>query len=238
MTIFRFSRKPAPDAATLPDWMLTFHPGQLLTTFPYESEYGKIIQVGMMNAERLYARNLLQELDEKNVDGSIVEFGVFNGDWLETLIDAREAIKSPRDVWGFDSFEGLPNTTEHDLDCWKQGDYAYDYELVAKRLRANERPWLNLKKGWFADTLPQSVSLSNIAYARIDCDLYGPTVECLDFLTDRLSDGAILVFDDWTYDASKGETKAFIEWLAKNRRMQPEFLAANSIGHFYFRMRV
>jgi len=56
-------------------------------------------------------------------------------------------------------------------------------------------------------------AVREIALARIDCDLYAPAVECLDYLAGRLSDQSVLVFDDWTFDLAKGETRAFAEWL-------------------------
>jgi len=190
----------------------------------------------MMRAEHMYARHLLTELESRSVPGAIVEFGVFTGSWLQTLADIREDLGSSREIWGFDSFEGLPATTEHDLSCWKRGDYAADFGTVSRLLKADERDWLKLRKGWFSETLLLSSELDSIAYARIDCDLYEPAVECLDFLTNRLSNGAILVFDDWTHNPSKGETKAFFEWAARAPELSFQFLAANSISHFYFRV--
>ena len=43
---------------------------------------------------------------------------------------------------------------------------------------------------------------------------------------DRLVDGAILVFDDWTYRTDKGETKAFYPWAQRQTHLRFEFLFA------------
>lgn len=212
----------------------------LVTSFPADSPWGEAVNEAMVRAERDYVRHLLDELDRNRVSGDIVEFGVFDGVWLSHLAACRDLLTVPRSVWGFDSFEGLPAPRpDDDLDCWHQGQYAADYDDVARRLQVHDRPWLFLEKGWFneAFTRPHVQAVRSIAFARIDCDLYQPAVECLDYLTDRLSDGAVLVFDDWTYDPAKGETKAFLEWKAAHPAIETDFLLANSRGHLYFRVR-
>lgn len=225
---------------TLPDWaaLLPKPQSELVSTFSVSTRFGQIINLAMMGAEREYCGHLLAELDRNNIEGDIVEFGVFDGGWLETIANFCEKLNSPRKLYGFDSFEGLPEGTEHDLNCWEKGQFAADYEVVCARLKTKERPWINLRKGWFSDTLPKEHGLDRIAYARIDCDLYSAAVECLEFLSARLVHGAILVFDDWTYNEDKGETKACYEWLVRNPKVSLEFLAANSIGHFYFKTHI
>lgn len=203
------------------------------------TEYYDIVHQAMMRAEFAYARDLLRGLHADGVDGAIVEFGVAEGDWLSKLIDLSEEIGMHRPILGFDSFQGLPApSAKDDLDCWTEGQYAADYDSVCGRLRVRERENVKLYKGWFKDTLQlkEVQSIENVAFVRIDCDLFQPAVECLEFLTDRLSDGAILVFDDWTYDLGKGETKAFRKW-ARSSGMSFDFLCNNLNGHFYMRVR-
>jgi hypothetical protein len=144
-----------------------------------------------------------------------------------------------RDVYGFDSFEGLPKPDiAHDHEFWKEGMYAARIEDVKAYLKCSENPNVKLIKGWFSDTLKQAEAnnIKQIAFARIDCDLYHPTVECLDYLKDRLVDNAILVFDDWMFDLRVGETKAFYEWLP-NSGWKFDFLLINSWVHLFLRAR-
>ena len=56
------------------------------------------------------------------------------------------------------------------------------------------------------------------------------------YLDGRLSDGAILVFDDWTFDPAKGEMQAFAEWVERAPPYRFEFLCFNSIGHLHMRV--
>ena len=67
--------------------------------------------------------------------------------------------------------------------------------------------------------MPAVVEPRQVAIAWVDCDLYASTVPVLDFLTDRLAQGAILLFDDWFCfkgDPTVGEAKACAEWLERN----------------------
>lgn len=191
-----------------------------------------------MDAERSFARQLLDEFDRNKVVGDIVEFGVAGGGWLGVLADWRESAGSPRRMFGFDSFEGLPDTTSADLDCWSKGMYAYDIETVGKNLKVDSRPWLELHKGWFSDSLRRDAAqqITQIAYARIDCDLHASTLDCLAYLSSRLVDQGLLVFDDWTYDPAKGETRSFLEWLLSlGNNWSFETLLENPLGHVYLR---
>ena len=53
--------------------------------------------------------------------------------------------------------------------------------------------------------------------------MYESTIVVLDFVTDLLVQGSILVFDDWFYNQGRkdrGEQKAFYEWAARNPQLE------------------
>ncbi len=211
----------------------------LASSWSTQEKWGQLLNIRMMEIEYEYAKSLLEQLRDRGIAGDIVEFGVFEGHWLERLVEMSETIDARREVWGFDSFEGLPDTSaRHDLACFTKGQFAAGFDAVCQRLDVANRAHVHLVQGWFCDTLgaPAAAAVRRIAYARIDCDLYQPTVECLEFLSDRLVDGAILVFDDWTYRTDKGETKAFYPWAQRQTHLRFEFLCFNSIGHLYMRV--
>jgi Macrocin-O-methyltransferase (TylF) len=178
------------------------------------------------------------EVHGKGVQGAIVEFGIFHGHMLGQLLDACDQLGDKRDVFGFDSFEGLSEPSQKDdYDSWKKGDYAAGFDEVAAFLKLASRPNLTLVKGWVEDTLIKSpaTAIDKIAYARIDVDIYPPTVDCLNYLSHRLVDGAILVFDDWCFATEKGETKAFYEWVPSVPHLRFEFLGSCT-SRFYMRV--
>ena len=145
----------------------------------------------------------------------------------------------PRRVYGFDSFEGLSEPhPEHDHPFWKKGQYACSFEQVSQNLPTAQRPRIKLVKGFFEKSLrgPEAQLAERFCYARIDCDIYPPALECLRYLPHRLVDGAILVFDDWPHARGLGEQLALEEWIPTVPHLEFEFLFYGSIGHFYTRV--
>jgi len=208
------------------------------SSFSLGTEWGSRINDAMWMVEKDYAKSLLKELVSNGVPGAVVEFGVFQGGWLEHLLSVLDELGETRPVLGFDSFEGLPAPSEADEGMgWNEGDFQAPFDAVAARLKLSERPHLKLIEGWFCDTigLPEA-QVDQIAYARVDGDLYESAVDTLSYLDGKLADGSILVFDDWTFHPEKGETKAFFEW-APNCSYTFESLGFFSIGHLYLRVR-
>lgn len=203
-------------------------PYPLALSFGWEDEWGKKFLTLLMPLIVAFEQSLIREIASNHVSGAVAEFGVFEGYMLNNLIEECEKIGYQPNIYGFDSFQGLSEPSEtDDYPAWKAGQYAADYDSVCRALQLEKRPQVKLIKGFFAESLkrPEAQAIDAIAYARIDCDIYPPTVDCLDFIGPRLSNGAILVFDDWVFDIHKGETKAFYEWLPKVPHLKFEFIA-------------
>lgn len=206
-------------------------------SFHMSTPWGNIVQNAMVEAEYALAKALLAEIHHSNVPGAVVEFGLYEGRWLEYLLIEMEKLGMERRVLGFDSFEGLPELSSADEGMgWEKGQYSAAYEQVAARLNLSGRPNLTLHRGWFKDTigLPEA-AIDRVAYARVDGDLYLSAVDSLRYLSGRLSDKSILVFDDWTFDENKGETKAFFEW-ASSSGYSFKCLGFFSLGRLYMRV--
>jgi len=181
----------------------------LATNFSPESKVGRAANTALHQIATELCCDLLNEAPP----GAVTEFGVFAGRWLSDMLAHMEATGRQREIYGFDSFEGLPPPdAENDSEGWREGEYAARLEDVERALSAATRPHLHLVKGWFSDTLPQT-DVRSIAFAKIDCDLYEPAKQCLAYLARRMADGGVLMFDDWTHVANTGETKAFMEWV-------------------------
>lgn len=172
-------------------------------------------------------RDLYDKLELDAVPGVLIEFGVADGYWLSAMLDHMEKTNTIRGTWGFDSFEGLPVPHPvYDGPKWKQGQFATGLDRAQSAVRADCRPHVRLMKGWFQETLRSSTAqeIGQVAFAKIDCDLYESSVECLRFLDDRLSDGAVLMFDDWTHSLAYGETRAFVEWARSTPQYRFELI--------------
>ncbi|SAK84314.1 Demethyldecarbamoylnovobiocin O-methyltransferase [Caballeronia calidae] len=135
-------------------------------------------------------------------DGLVCEFGVFSGKSINHIASHVDRV-----VYGFDSFEGLP---ERWRDGFDRGFFKVD------RLPKVEKNVV-LIKGWFDKTLPEFVKnqTKDVAFLHIDCDLYSSTKVIFENLGGRIKPGCIIVFDEYlNYPGWKdGEIKAFHEFL-------------------------
>jgi Macrocin-O-methyltransferase (TylF) len=188
--------------------------------FSWGSPEANELQSTIWKIENQLWKQFLTTIRDEQIPGDLVEFGVSVGNSLDELIGSCEEVGLNIGIYGFDSFEGLPELSPCDPQHWYKGQFAAAYETVSQRLKTNVRPHVRLVKGWFSETLANpglQGAIREVAFARIDCDLYQSAVDCLAFLEDRLSHGSYICFDDWTDDPETGETKAFFEFFERTR---------------------
>ncbi len=155
-------------------------------------------------------------------EGYVVEFGVFRAgslNWLARWSQDRRASR----VFGFDSFEGLPEAWVMTKSGGGKERGHFAVEGLPKVL-AN----VELVPGFFDVTLPLWLAehAGPIALLHNDSDLYSSTIYTLSQLNERLVPGTVIVFDelcDWSgggkYDNwAEGEWRALREWMAAHNR--------------------
>ena len=161
--------------------------------------------------------------------GDYLEFGVNRGDsFVSAYYFAQRSGLTSMNFYAFDSFQGLPEIKGIDGEGFahfREGTFACDMEEF-RRIISRKGVDLNratLVPGWYDKVLNEETKgklpLKAAAVVWVDCDLYESTVPVLDFITDYLQNGTILIFDDWFSfrgDPNRGERKAFTEWLNKN----------------------
>ncbi len=172
-------------------------------------ESARYFQDHMSMAPNLRFRTSLLDFALRKVtldEGLWLEFGVFQGSSI-----ARIAIQADSTVYGFDSFEGLPEDWTH---FQKKGRFSLDGQ-VPKGLPDN----VVLVKGWFEDTLPDFlVSHSeSVAFLHVDCDIYSSTKFVLDELKNRIVPGSVILFDEFfNYPGWQiHEARAFSEFMVE-----------------------
>ena len=144
--------------------------------------------------------------------GMILEFGVFAGHTINRLA----AKLSDRHIYGFDSFEGLP-------EAWGPGAPKGTFKLTGvPTVREN----VELIVGWFDQTLPQFLEQhpnDPVTLLHIDCDLYSSTKTVLSLLSPRIVTGTLIIFDEYfNYPGWRHhEFKAFQEFVtARNLKYE------------------
>jgi hypothetical protein len=129
-------------------------------------------------------RTLEHALSLAPTGGLALEFGVYQGTTLKIIAAAR----NDSGVYGFDSFQGLPE--EWRLD-FPPGSFSVD--------RQPQIDGADLVVGWFADTLPGFLERhpGPVDFVHVDGDLYSSAKTVLDLVGPRLRPGSVLVFDEF-----------------------------------------
>lgn len=136
-----------------------------------------------------------------------LEFGVFSGGSINYISKFTS-----NTVYGFDSFEGLP-------EKWREGFDKGAFDVNGKLPAVNEN--VKLVKGWFNETLIPFLKEQNkkISFMHIDCDLYSSSIFALEACRPYFTDDCIIVFDELVgyegYDGENGEAKAWCEFVNK-----------------------
>ena len=141
-----------------------------------------------------------------------LEFGVFQGKSISKWTEINKNGSSR--FYGFDSFEGLPETWDGDLES-----KAAKHFDVGGRIPKTDDVRLLFIKGLFQDTLPEflaSYTPRNRIVVHNDSDLYSSSLYCLTMLDSILVKGSILIFDE--FYSSSHEFQAFIDYTRAYRK--------------------
>lgn len=116
--------------------------------------------------------------------GMALEFGVAGGTTLRLIAEHHRG--GP--VFGFDSFQGLP-------EPWRLG---FDTGAFAQA-EPPEIEGAELVVGLFDDTLPGFLAThpGPVAFLHLDADLYSSTATVLELVGPRLAVGSVLLFDEY-----------------------------------------
>lgn len=143
-----------------------------------------------------------------SIDGLWLEFGVYKGKSIRKI-----AVRTDADVYGFDSFEGLP---EDWVLSYRKGDFSLNGRLP-QELPTN----VKLVKGEFSETLPAFIRAHNdpVAFVHIDCDLYHSTRTIFTHIRNKITAGTVILFDEFHNFPGwqQHEYRAFMEFIDGSR---------------------
>jgi O-methyltransferase len=138
-----------------------------------------------------------REIEHDRVPGAIVDCGVWNGGSSMLMSSGAPT----REVWMFDSFEGMPEPTEADgkrAEDWV-GECHGGIDKVRQgfaRYCGNRQP--HLVKGWFDDTVEKTApEIGPIALLHIDADWYESMHLALKTFYPLVSPGGYIAVDDY-----------------------------------------
>ena len=186
------------------------------------------LYISRQNLSRiLFMHELYQKII--NVHGVVIEFGVRWGQNLALFENFRgiyEPFNHNRKIIGFDTFEGFASLDEKDGggEIMREGSYGVssDYENTLSQIldyHESESPIPHIKKydlikgdttvtvkEYFEEN-PHTV----VALAYFDFDIYKPTFECLKIISEHVTKGSVIAFDELNCKEFPGETIALKE---------------------------
>ncbi len=195
-------------------------------------EYQEIEPYTMTSIERVFAlKSAVQYTVDNNIQGSYVECGVWKGG--SCMIIAKTLMqlnKLDKEIWLYDTFDGMTNPTNNDVEVEtnlrgmellenvdKTTDrlnmWAYaPKDLVIENMNSTGFPKDKIKyiEGKVEETLLNDKPAS-IALLRLDTDWYESTKKELEYLYPLLVSGGVLIIDD--YGHFKGSKKAVDDYF-------------------------
>jgi O-methyltransferase len=186
------------------------------------------------HARKLANIDAIDYIIRRDLPGAIVECGVWRGGSVLVMLERlRQLGRADRDVYLFDTFEGMTAPTTEDvspfqppaIEDWEatpQGERAWDHILgdrdlyspegVRRLLTSTGYPAdrLHFVVGPVEETVPAQAP-ETIAVLRLDTDWYESTAHELEHLYPRLCPGGVLIIDDYGHWA--GARKAAEEFF-------------------------
>jgi O-methyltransferase len=204
----------------------------------------------MTSCERIGSLvDAVRHVSQGGIPGAIVECGVWRGGSMMAAALALLEAGDERDIYLFDTYAGMTEPTEHDVDhhgdaagrlygeslADQRSDWCYaSLEDVSANLEATGYPLskCHFVKGDVLQTIPAGAP-NEIAILRLDTDWYDSTRHELAHLFPRLQPGGILIIDDYGHwngcrravDEYFGERRPFmfsIDYTGRAMVKQPE----------------
>jgi hypothetical protein len=153
----------------------------------------------------------VEQIIEENVKGDFAELGVWRGNTASVL--AHIASKNNRRVFLFDTFEGFNCNDIKGVDSDKDVTSFSDTSInLVRDVIGKHFECCNVVKGHFPLSLNESHKAERYAVVSLDCDLYEPMKEGLQFFYPRMPKGGILLLHDYSSKQWAGAKLAIDEF--------------------------
>ena len=151
-----------------------------------------------------------QALQVASLEGEVAEVGVYKGGTAKILARAMPE----RMVHLFDTFEGMPETSEFDVPKRREGHKIGDFSDTS--LESVNEFLMGCNVHFWPGVFPESARLipdTQFVLVHVDVDIYESTKAACEFFWPRLVVGGIMVFDDYNAPRCPGTNKAVDEFF-------------------------
>ena len=193
----------------------------------------------MQQVSELEHQIIIEELQKtSSVSGDIVELGCYQGDTSILIAkflaraEKEHAMLSPKRLYLYDSFAGLPPKTQADQSSiganFVEGSLKASKSALVTRFKRANLPLPKIKKAWFSDLtdadLPAAISL-----AFLDGDYYNSIKTSLALVVPRLSSDGVIIIHDYHNEALPGVAQATDEFLKTHPTFHLQVLASLAV---------
>lgn len=147
-------------------------------------------------------------LQADSLAGDVAEVGVYKGGTAKLLAKIFE--RSGKLVHVFDTFSGMPDV-DPTRDLHQKGDFA-DVALEEVKTSLSDCANVSFHPGFFPVTAA-GLDRSAFSLVHIDVDIYQSVMDCCQFFYARITEGGIIVFDDYGALSCPGAKTAVDEFF-------------------------
>lgn len=148
------------------------------------------------------------------LQGAFCEFGIYQGGSLELIAKFNPNVN----IFGIDSFQGLPEPTQHDFH--HEGEFAnVDYTAIVGYFKMIH-PTVRILRGFSPKVFEFFDENIRFAFVHIDVDMYGSVKDACDFFYPRMVENGIMLFDDYGFTSTRGARIAVDEFVSV---IEPKF---------------
>ncbi len=153
-----------------------------------------------------------------SAEGDVAEVGVYKGGTAMLL--AHLARMQKKQLHLFDTFKGMP-PTDPEKDWHKEGDFS-DTTLQSVQQFLQSYSNVQIYAGLFPETAGP-IEEARFSFVHVDVDIYASVKSCCDFFYDRITEGGVIVFDDYGKVTCLGAKQAVDEFFM-GKREKPFYL--------------
>jgi hypothetical protein len=149
----------------------------------------------------------------QHCDGSIAELGVYQGQSAALL--SLYAERFSRRMYLCDTFDGFPEQQfDEYMSDGKKAAFK-DVSLDAARAVVGDYSGINWVVGTFPESITKEMRDEKFAFVSIDCDIYAPVLQGLEFFWPRMQERGMIFVHDYSSGYWPGATNAVEEFCSK-----------------------
>lgn len=165
---------------------------------------------------KVYLMELSEMMRKNHIYGDVAECGVYRG-WFASMINESFPNET---LWLFDTFSGFDERDiEADVEpaqrAIREGmfDKFNETSEVIVKLRCMHRDKIKILKGYVPDSF--SGIDTKFCFVNLDMDLYVPQLAALEYFSDRMVKGGVILVHDYYNEIFAGTAKAVDAFCAK-----------------------